>query len=103
VADLPYDTALQDGWAAQVAALDWQAWRRGRVQLGWVATGACPRCGHRLAIYRRRVLGALPDDEEAMVRAECNCVERHPSRPEGRTQGCGQAAQIPLSRWSGRR
>lgn len=100
--ELPYETDLQDGWIENVAALEWTPWKRGETQLGWVATGPCPRCAHRLAIYRRRVLGALPDDE-VVVRAECNCIERHPGRPAGRTQGCGQAARVPLSGWTGQR
>ena len=48
--DMPYETKLQDGWVEKVAALDWVPWKRGQVQLGWVAPGPCPRCGHLLAI-----------------------------------------------------
>jgi hypothetical protein len=100
--DMPYETKLQDGWADKVAALDWAPWTRGPVQLGWVASGPCPRCGHLLAVYQRRVLGALPSDD-AVVKAACNCTESHPGRPESRVQGCGQEARIPLSQWTGTR
>ena len=102
IPDVPYETKLQDGWVEKVAALDWVPWKRDQVQLGWVASGPCPRCGHLLAIYQRRVLGALLSDDD-VVKAACNCTESHSGRPEGRVQGCGQEARIPLSQWTGKR
>jgi hypothetical protein len=92
----PYDSTPDPAFEAGVKKFAWQAWMRGTVQIGWLATGSCPRCGHTMAAYRRRAIGLQPGRGFSV---SCNCTSAHPGRPEGVTQGCGQSAYIAPDAW----
>jgi hypothetical protein len=92
-----YDPTPDPAFARDVTRFPWVAWVQSGVQIGWVASGECPHCGHLIAVYRRRVRGVRPT---STISATCNCVQPHGGRPEGVKQGCGQSAVLDLSEWS---
>lgn len=91
-----YDSAPDPAFSQGVTHFPWLPWKENGVQIGWVAAGDCPRCGHLMAVYRRRIRGV---DRSSSITAACNCVQPHGGRPVGTRQGCGQSAVVNLSTW----
>jgi hypothetical protein len=89
-------------FAEAVERFPWRKWDESGVQVGWVAAGDCPACGHVMALYRRSVRRRRPRGAVS-IRATCNCLEPHPGRPEGVRQGCGQSALLDLATWEASR
>jgi len=99
VAGLDWDTAVPDGWAAEVTEWEWRDWTGdGGVHLGWRKWGPCPRCEDTMAVYKKAVQAIVP---VSTVVARCNCNHAHPKRPAGQTNGCGvgtgPTVEIPVS------
>jgi hypothetical protein len=94
--DVPYDTTPDPAFVAGVVAFPWQPWVPQGMQIGWVASGECPRCHHTMAVYRRRVRGFLPPRAISLA---CNCAADHPNRPADLRQGCGQFGAVEPRQW----
>lgn len=92
-----YNRTPDPSFSRDVKRFPWAPWEQNGQQIGWVAAGKCPHCGHLMAVYRRIVRGTRSSN----ITATCNCVEPHNGRPAGVKQGCGQSASIDLSSWEG--
>jgi hypothetical protein len=93
-----YNPTPDPSFSPGVKRFSWRPWEQDGVQIGWVAAGNCPHCGHLMAVYRRIVRAARPSSS---ITATCNCTEPHTGRPASVRQGCGQSATIDLSGWEG--
>jgi hypothetical protein len=91
-----YDPTPDPAFPPGVTRFPWVPWEEHGVQIGWVAAGECPHCGHLMAVYRRTIRDVEPSSS---ITATCNCVQPHSGRPAGTRQGCGQSAVVDLSTW----
>lgn len=87
--------APSEKWVSELDAWPWAERAKGE----WAKSGACPRCAHPMAVIVQdgTLLGAVSTetaDELDPVRAECNCRHKHDGRPEGISEGCGQAGTL---------
>lgn len=90
-ADAEWDEYVPDGWAETVSLWEWHVWREQNTKLGWRKWGACPRCGHTMAVYQR-ALRSVSATRAVTVR--CNCTHPHEGRPDSEKGGCGPGSGV---------